>query len=62
MFPFCVLVCAPCSVTNDSMTQWGVTLFIILPQKMIRDVQTVLHMPFLEFFWELSCTYFKEDE
>lgn len=50
MFPFCVLVCAPCSVTNDSMTQWGITLFIILPRKMIRDVQTVLHVPFLEFF------------
>jgi hypothetical protein len=62
MFPLFLLVCAPCSLTNDSMIQQGVTLFMILPQKMIRDVQTVLQVLFLEFFGELSSTYLKEDE
>ena len=50
MFPFFVLVCARCSLTNDSMTQQGVALCMILLRRLIRNLQLVLHVLFFKWF------------
>jgi hypothetical protein len=50
----------PCFVTVDRVVQKGVTLLMILAQKVVTDVQMVLPVLFYELFWNGFCTNFME--
>jgi hypothetical protein len=56
VFPFYTLV--DCFVTNSNVIQKGFTFLVILLQKAVINVQTVMPMLFNKLLWNQPCTDF----
>jgi hypothetical protein len=60
MFAVWLVVVDQRFVTSDSATDKGISLLMILAQKVIKRVETVVPVPFLGLFWNPPCTNFTE--